>query len=180
MRRLLKAALLAAALGAAASPAAVAQGGRPLSQDLTAGNGGYAFAFADPLSGRIIPGEERNKGLAALKAKRYDQAVVALGRLADAAPSDPVVWRLLGAAYAGQARWTASSRAYARAIRLDPDEITAHAGLGLALLALHDPKAQAQNDWLQARTVACNNTCPEAAVLRALAARGPFAPAAGG
>ena len=176
MRHFLKAALLAAVVGVAGSSAAFAQSAaRPPSADLTPGNGGYLFAF-DGRDARVAQDEERQKGVAALKTKRYRQAVVALGKLADAAPDDPVVWRLLGAAYAGQERWDHSRKAYKRAVALDPNDIAGHAGLGLALLKTNDPTAQAQNDWLKARTLACANTCPDAAVLHALATRGPFAP----
>lgn len=179
MRRFLRAALLAAAVSVAGSSAAFAQAAaRPASADLTPGNGGYLFAF-DGRDARIAQHEERQKGVSALKAKRYRQAVVALGKLSDVAPDDPGVWRLLGAAYAGQERWDHSRKAYKRAVALDPNDIAGHAGLGLALLNLKDPKAQAENDWLKARTLACNNTCPEAGVLQALATRGPFAPSDG-
>lgn len=124
---------------------------------------------------RIVPAKEYAKGVEALKAKRYKIAVRRLARVTDVAPKKADAWRGLGAAYAGEMRWDASRRAYKRALYLAPDDITSHAGLGLALLALNDPKAQQQAEWLKARTEACNNTCPEAPILKALEAGGPFA-----
>lgn len=113
-----------------------------------------------------------------MKAKRYKEAVRTLARVTDAAPETPAAWRLLGVAYAGEQRWDASRRAYKRALYLMPDDVISHAGLGVALHALNDPKAQKQADWLKAKAQACNDTCPEAPLLRALEASGPFAPSA--
>ena len=45
----------------------------------------------------------------------------------------------------------------------------------MALVALNDPKAQKQADWLKAKAQACNATCPEAPILKVLETRGPFA-----
>lgn len=124
---------------------------------------------------RLVPAKAYAKGVAALQAKRYKEAVRTLARVTDVAPAKPEAWRGLGAAYAGEMRWDASRRAYKRALYLAPDDITSHAGLGLALLALNDPKAQQQAEWLKARTQACNDTCPEAPLLKVLETRGPFA-----
>jgi hypothetical protein len=56
--------------------------------------------------------------------------------------------------------------------------VISHAGLGVALQALNDPKAQKQADWLKAKAEACKDVCPEAPLLKALEANGPFAPSA--
>ena len=124
---------------------------------------------------QIIPAKEYAKGVEALKGKRYKAAVRSLARVTDVAPAKADAWRVLGAAYAGERRWDASRRAYKRALYLRPDDITSHAGLGLALLALNDPKAQKQAEWLKARSEACHDTCPEAPILKALEIGGPFA-----
>jgi Flp pilus assembly protein TadD len=127
---------------------------------------------------RFIPAEAYVKGVEALKAKRYRQAIRTLGRVADVAPDKPAAWRGLGAAYAGEQRWNASRRAYKRALYLAPDDVISHAGLAVALLALNDPRAQEQADWLKAKAEACNDTCPEAPLLKALETSRPFAPSA--
>lgn len=116
----------------------------------------------------------------AIKAKRYKAAVRSLGVVVEHWPKSVAAWRLLGAAYAGETNWEDSRRAYEHALRLDPQDIPAHAGRGTALLALKDPKAQEEAQWLKARSAACAGTCPEAGMLKALDERGPFAaPAAG-
>lgn len=127
---------------------------------------------------KFVPADGYAKGVEALKAKRYKDAVRTLARVTDVAPEKPAAWRGLGAAYAGEQRWDASRRAYKRALYLMPDDVISHAGLGVALQALNDPKAQKQADWLKAKAEACNDTCPEAPLLRALETSGPFAPSA--
>jgi len=61
---------------------------------------------------------------------------------------------LLGAAYAGESNWKASRKAYERAVALAPEDVSAHAGLNLALTTLKDPAAQAETDWLKAKALA--------------------------
>jgi Flp pilus assembly protein TadD len=123
---------------------------------------------------KFVPAEAYAKGFEALKAKRYKEAVRTLARVTDVAPDRPAAWRLLGVAYAGEQRWDASRRAYKRALYLMPDDVISHAGLGVALVALNDPKAQKQAEWLKAKTEACMDACPEAPLLRALKTGGPF------
>jgi tetratricopeptide (TPR) repeat protein len=113
-------------------------------------------------------------GIAALRAKNYRAAIEAFGAMTDATPTDLRAWELLGAAYAGQLDWKASRRAYERAVKLAPDDLAAHAGLGLALQALKDPALQTQSDWLKAKAQACADACPDAARLKALAAAGLY------
>jgi Flp pilus assembly protein TadD len=153
MRRLPKATLafVAASFLTAIGPSAQAYQG-------DVGGGGYA------------------KGIEALKAKHYREAAALFGELTDAAPRDPKAWQLLGAAYAGAANWKASRKAYERAVALAPEDVSAHAGLNLALTTLKDPTAQAETDWLKAKAQACNDTCPDAARFKALQASGMLQP----
>ena len=122
-----------------------------------------------------VPAKAYAKGVEALRAKRYKEAVKTLARVTDEAPDRPAAWRLLGVAYSGEQRWAAARRAYKRALYLAPDDVISHAGLGAALVALNDPKAQAQADWLRAKAEACRDACPEAPLLKALQRSGPFA-----
>jgi tetratricopeptide (TPR) repeat protein len=124
------------------------------------------------------PGQTYGTALAAMRVKNYRTAVHLLGELSDTAPGRVEVWRLLGAAYAGEARWDASRRAYERALKLAPDDLLSHAGRAQALVALNDPAAAEEAKWLKARSEACAGACPEAATLKALETSGPFAPAA--
>jgi len=170
MRRAFGLIVLVAALGSA--PVCLAQQQHPQNDNYQS-DAGYIRKEFPPA--KFAPGKAYAKGVAALRAKRYKEAVRTLARVTDVAPKAPEAWRGLGAAYAGEMRWDASRRAYKRALYLAPDDITSHAGLGLALLALNDPKAQKQAEWLKVRTQACNDACPEAPLLKALETRGPFA-----
>jgi predicted Zn-dependent protease len=110
------------------------------------------------------------KAMAAMRAGQFKQAAAAASRVTRAAPRNPDAWRLLGAAHAGADNWKASRRAFERALRLLPDDPAAHAGLGLALANLGDPKAWEQLDWLFGRSSACGDTCPDAQRLQRYAA----------
>jgi len=117
---------------------------------------------------RYDPAVEYAKAIAALKAQQYKAAVKAAEHVTDAAPKNPGGWQVLGAAKAGSNDWKGSRRAYERALKLSPDDFKLHAGLGLALANLKDPKAQAQVDWLNAKSQACGDTCADAANLKAV------------
>ncbi|MEO8115752.1 MAG: tetratricopeptide repeat protein, partial [Phenylobacterium sp.] len=158
MRRVLKAVLLAGALTALGS-AAIASGG--------GGGGGGSMPSASGPS--YDPAAEYAKGIAALQAKDYRKASEALGHVTEAVPKNAGVWRLLGAAKAGSTDWRGSRRAYEKAVKLEPDDATGHAGLGLALGNLKDGKAQEQLDWLKAKAQACGDGCPDAGKLKTLA-----------
>jgi tetratricopeptide (TPR) repeat protein len=175
MRRAFGLIVLVAALGTA--PACLAQdlAGQQQQQqqrDNTLQNDGIRRELPPP---KFVPAKAYAKGVEALKAKRYKEAVKTLARVTDEAPDNPAAWRLLGVAYSGEQRWDAARRAYKRALYLAPDDVISHAGLGAALVALNDPKAQAQADWLKAKAEACKDACPEAPLLKALERSGPFA-----
>lgn len=158
MSSALKAVLLAGVVASLGAGSALASGG-----------GGGGFGGAPSVSApQYDPAAEYAKAVTALKAKQYRDAARAAQHVTDSVPQSPDAWRLLGAARAGDNDWKGSRRAYERAVKLAPDEITAHAGLGVALANLKDPKAQAELEWLKARAQACGDTCPEAADLKAL------------
>jgi len=160
MQRSLKAVFLAGALAAFGATAALASGGG------MSGGGGMP-SDSGP---RYDPAVEYAKAINALKAKDYKTATRALEHVTEAAPKNVDGWRLLGASRAGTSDWKGSRRAYERAVKLAPDEPTAHAGLGLALANMKDAKAQGELDWLKSRTQACGDSCPDAARLKALTA----------
>ena len=72
-----------------------------------------------------------------------------IGHVTDVAPNNPDGWRMLGMAKAGDNDWKGSRRAYEKAVKLKPDDPTAHAGLAVALANLKDPKAQTEAEWLK-------------------------------
>jgi Flp pilus assembly protein TadD len=116
---------------------------------------------------RYDPAVEYAKAIAAMKAQQYKDAARAAEHVTDAAPKNSEAWQLLGAAKAGQSDWKGSRRAYEKAMKLSPDELRVHAGLGLALANLKDPKAQSEADWLKSKAQACGDSCPDAARLKA-------------
>jgi Flp pilus assembly protein TadD len=111
------------------------------------------------------PIREFSDGIINLQAKQYSDAAASLEKAAADDPQDSEVWRFLGAARAGTHDWTGSKAAYEQALQLDPDDPGAHAGLGLALAALRDPKAQAELDWLKAKSKDCAGRCADATTL---------------
>jgi Flp pilus assembly protein TadD len=165
MRRALKAALIGGCLTAlACGGAAFASGGGG------GGVGGAAAGGGMPSESgpRYDPAAEYAKAIAAMKAQQYKDAARAAEHVTDAVPKNPDAWRLLGAAKAGTNDWKGSRRAYEKAMKLSPDDVTVHAGLGLALANLKDPKAQTEAEWLKAKAQACADSCPDAARLKAL------------
>jgi Flp pilus assembly protein TadD len=162
--RSLKAILLAGAVTVLGATTALASGG-------AGGMGGGMVGGGLPSAGpQYDPAAEYAKAVAAMKAKQYRDAARAAQHVTDAVPKSADAWRLLGAAKAGDNDWKGSRKAYERAVKLSPDEPTAHAGLGLALANLKDPKAQAELDWLKAKLQACGDSCADAANLKALTA----------
>lgn len=162
-------ALLASAAwaqGGMASPGAMPShgGGGP------GGLGSMSAAMPGAAQPRYNAAAEYAKAIAAMKAQQFKQAALAAGHVTQVAPRNPDGWRLLGAAHAGEENWKGSRRAFERALRLVPDDPAAHAGLGLALANLGDPKAREQLDWLLARSSACGDTCPDAQRLQRYAA----------
>ncbi len=163
MRGSLKMISLATALAALAATAATASGGG-------GGGGGGASEMPSASTPRYDPAVEYAKAIAALKAKDYKAATRASEHVTEAAPKNTDGWRLLGASRAGNSDWKGSRRAYERAVKLAPDDATAHAGLGLALANMKDAKAQGELDWLKSKTQACGDACPDAGQLKSLTA----------
>ena len=158
----------AAAVGTAlvllAGGAALASGGGGAGMS----SGGASANMPSASGPSYDPATEYAKAISALKANNYKDAARAAGHVTDAVPTNPDGWRLLGMAKAGDNDWKGSRRAYERAVKLKPEDATAHAGLGLALANLKDPKAQTENDWLKAKVQACGDSCPEASQLKSL------------
>lgn len=158
--RILRTALLAGALVGLSAAGAMAAG---------SGGGGSA-SMPSASTSNYDPAAEYAKAIAAIQAKDYKAAVRAAKRVTEAAPRSPEGWRLLAVAQSGAEDWKGARRSYERVVKIDPDDAASHAGLALTLAKLNDPKAQAELDWLRARTAACGDTCPEAATLKALTA----------
>lgn len=165
--------LLAGAMALAATAAAASGGGG-------SGGGGGGVDLPSASAPQYDPAAEYAKAVAALKDKKYHDAVRAAEHVTDAVPKNPDGWRLLGLAKAADNDWKGSRRAYERMVKLAPDDINGHAGLGLALANLKDPKAQGELEWLKAKMQACGDGCADAAQLKAMSdeLQGAMAPAA--
>jgi len=138
-------------------------------------------SMAKPVNGRD-PIKAFSEGVIALDAGRFDQAAAALQQAAEDSPENSDVWRFIGAARAGTKDWAGSRAAYERALKLSPLDVGSHAGLGVALFALGDPRARAEADWMAEKVRTCAGKCVDADYLGAMfdqvqdAAAGKFSP----
>jgi Flp pilus assembly protein TadD len=143
--------LLAGAVAALGATAALASAG---------GGGGGSPEMPSASGPQYDPAVEYAKAVAALQVKDYKAAARAADHVTQAAPKSADGWRLLGTAKAGASDWKGARRAYEKAVKLTPDDVMSHAGLGQALGNLKDAKAQAELDWLKAKAQACGAACP--------------------
>jgi Flp pilus assembly protein TadD len=164
MRRILNAAVIGGGLALlAGGGVALASGG--------GGGGGSSGGPAPSVSApQYDPSAEYAKAAAALKSGQFKAAASAAEHVTEAVPKNPDGWRMLGAAKAGNRDWRGSRSAYERAAKLTPDDAEVHAGLGVALANLKDPKAKAEMEWLSAKAQACGGGCPEAGRLKSFTA----------
>jgi Flp pilus assembly protein TadD len=167
MRRALKATLIGGCLLVlAGGGTAFASGGG------SSGGSASGGASMPSASGPAYdPAAEYAKAITALKASKFKDAARAASHVTDAVPTNPDGWRLLGMATAGNNDWRGSRRAYEKAVKLKPDDPISHAGLGVALANLKDPKAQAESEWLKSKVQACGDGCPDASQLKDLSTR---------
>lgn len=156
--RFAKTLLLASALAGVTALGAFAAG--------SGGGGGGEMPSASAPA--YDPAAEYQKALTALQAKDYKAAARAAQHVTEAVPKNLDGWRMLGVAQAGAENWKGARKAYERAVKLAPDDMASHGGLGIALARLQDPKAQAELEWLKARAAACGAGCGEAASLAGL------------
>jgi tetratricopeptide (TPR) repeat protein len=168
--------VLAAAALCAGSALAAAGGG-------SAGGSGGAPSMSGPA---YDPVQEYQNGLTALKAEKWKDAGRAFNRVLEVTPKDANTWALLGLAKAGGGDLKGAVKAYEKAVRYDADNLVAHRELGLAQARLgRADKAQAELDWVKAKSAACAGDCAqaidlkaaEAALEAALAPAAPLAPA---
>lgn len=157
--RFLKTMFLAGALAGVTALGAYAAG---------SGGGGGGGQMPSASGSEYDPAAEYRKAIEAIQAKKYKEAARAAGHVTDAAPKSIDGWRLLGVAEAGAENWKGARKAYERAIKLDPNDMMSHAGLGVALAKLQDAKAQEQLDWLKAKASGCGTGCPDATNIQRL------------
>lgn len=169
------------ALSAWFTPAARAAGG---------GGGGAGASPAPGNSGQAAdPAESYRRGVAALEAREYREAIRQFRIVQRAAPTDGGVNYALGLAYVGNGDHAAARRPLERAVAADDAPLAARLQLGLVLLELGDrAKAVEQQTALAGLLAACDASCDAArraqlqavhdALTRALAPPAEAAPAA--
>jgi len=129
------------------------------------GGGGEMPSMSAPA---YDPVQEYQHGTADLQAGRYKDAAREFEHVTDAQPKDANAWYMLGLARAGAGDTKGASKAYQRAVKLDPAPVAPHRELALSYAKLKDAaKANAELDALKARAATCNGACPEAADLKA-------------
>lgn len=155
-----KALIAGAALSLACAGAALA----------SAGGGGALSGSGADMPSMSAPAydaaAEYAKGVAAMNAKDFKAAVRDFSHVTEAAPGVAQGWRLLGGAKAETSDWKGARRAYEKAIKLEPNDVDSHRGLGITLGSLKDGKAQGELDWLKAKAAACGS-CADADTLKA-------------
>lgn len=132
------------------------------------GGGGGGGGMPSASAPQYDPVQEYQRGAAALQAGQYRDAAGAFEHVTDSQPRDANAWYMLGLARAGAGDVKGASKAYQKAVKLDPAPVAPHKELALSYARLKDAaKAGAELDALKARAATCGDTCPEAADLKA-------------
>jgi predicted Zn-dependent protease len=143
----------------AALALAVAAAGGAFAQEEARGPSGFGMP----------PGwQEHAAAIRAIEAKDYARAQRLATVASRLAPRNVDVLKVLGAAQMGGDDWPGAARTYSAVVRLDRTDPVAHAGLGVALARLNDPKAKDQLVWLKGRAEQCAGRCPDAERLAVL------------
>jgi tetratricopeptide (TPR) repeat protein len=131
------------------------------------GGGGMPGGMSG-MSEQYDPAQEYQRGEAALQVGKYRDAEDAFQHVVDSTPRAAKAWLMLGMARTGLGDEKGAEKAYERSVKLDDTSIDAHRELAMAYLKLKQPdKANAEVAALKARAAACNDTCPDAADLKA-------------
>ena len=104
---------------------------------------------------REVTQENIGKATRALQAKDYKTARKYAQPVTRADPKRIQSWLLLGAAQQGLEDWRGARITYTTAVRIDPTNIEARAGLGVAYARTGDAKANTQLVWIDARLKEC-------------------------
>jgi Flp pilus assembly protein TadD len=150
--------------------ASAAPAGSALASGMGMGGGGAMPSNSPsmPSGPQYNVADEARAGAADLQAGKYRDAARHFEHVTDGAPRVAVGWYMLGMARAGGGDDKGAVRAYEKSVKLDPDRIDVHRDYAVSLAKLKQAdKAGAQLDVLKSRAAACNDTCPEAADLKA-------------
>jgi tetratricopeptide (TPR) repeat protein len=132
------------------------------------GGGGGGFGGGASLSPQYDPVEEYQKGTADYQAGKYRDAVREFQHVVDATPSAASAWLMLGQSKSGAGDEKGAAKAFEKSVKLDASSVQAHKAYALSLIKLKEmDKANAELAALKTRQSSCNDTCPDAADLKA-------------
>ena len=137
------------------------------------GGGGMGGGMSAPMAPSMStpqydPAQEYREGMTAYQAGKFKDAARSFDHVTQAAPGEVTSWRMLGLARVGANDNKGAVKAFERALKIDPKAVDTRRDYAVALAQLKQPdKASAQLDMLKSRAAACNDTCPEAADLKA-------------
>lgn len=132
------------------------------------GGGGGGGSMPSQSAPQYDPAAEYQKGIAALQANDYKAAKIAFDRVAAVAPGDSITQYLGGLARAGLGDLKGARKSYAKAVKLDPNNLRAWKELGVTDAKLGDkPKAEETLAGIRAKAATCATTCANAAELKA-------------
>jgi len=145
----------------------------PLGALASGGGGGMGGGMSAPMSPSMStpqydPAQEYREGMAAYQGGKFKDAARSFEHVTQAAPGEVTGWRMLGLARTGANDNKGAAKAFERALKIDPKAVDTRRDYAVALAEMKQPdKASAQLDMLKSRAAACNDTCPEAADLKA-------------
>lgn len=145
----------------------------PLGAALASGGGGGMGGGGGPMmpsqsAQQYDPAQEYRNGMTAYQAGKFKDAARSFDHVTQAAPGEANGWRMLGLARSGADDGKGAAKAFERALKIDPKAVDTRRDYALALTQLKmADKASAQLDMLKSRAAACNDTCPDAADLKA-------------
>jgi tetratricopeptide (TPR) repeat protein len=124
-----------------------------------------------PNSTRANPVLDYRKGVIALKAGEYRQAIASFDRALIIAPKDSNTWTMLGISKEGAGDLKGAFEAYEKAVQYKDDNIAARQRLGVTAAKLgRTDQAQAALADLQKRSSACGPRCPSVDKLKSAVA----------
>jgi TolA-binding protein len=108
--------------------------------------------------------DEFNRGLEALKAKKYHDAIIDFRHVLGAYPRNPNVWIMLGVAKQESGDVRGAHGAFAQAVKFDDGNIAARGRLGAMAAELGNvDEAQSLLADLQTRSAGCGTGCADRA-----------------
>ena len=109
------------------------------------------------------PAAEYQKGMEALKARRFEDAKLSFLKVYADASKDPSLNTVLGITYMELNDYKGAQKYLERAVKLDKKLILAHEQLGITYAKLGDrAKAEAELATLKQLQAACGTSCPDA------------------